>query len=216
MSDGVVERRGDLGDRCDMAGYSNTNTNDMGSSIMNQAEIMEKLKVEFSRAQRYKCPLSIILVQIDRYDYLTDLYGIDLTQAIFDSISALISGITRLSDFFGKVGQRFLLVLPHTDSAGALITANRIREKLLSLDFDINGKLIKVSLSIGISDNSVEDTIFYDSILKNAESTLKKAVMQGGDRTEIFNSDAERRKEPDDSAPQPDTPPHFPKSGIKD
>lgn len=158
--------------------------------VMNQAGIMGVLKVEFSRARRYNCPLACLLLQIDRFEYLRDLYGMEIAQSISDNVVSMVNNNTRLSDFLGKVGERFLLIMPHTDKKGAIITANRIREKLASLEFDISGKMIKVSLSIGLADVSEEDTIFYDAILKRAESSLNKVVNRGGDGLEIYESDS--------------------------
>lgn len=165
-----------------MDNYSNTDG--MEVPVLNRAGIMGVLKVEFSRARRYNCPLSAALIQIDRYEYLRDLYGVEVAQNISDNVVKMINNNTRLSDFLGKIGERFLLIMPHTEKEGAVITANRIRKKLASLDFDVSGKLIKVTLSIGISDNEEEESIFYDSILKKAESVMKNIINQGGDGVE--------------------------------
>jgi diguanylate cyclase (GGDEF)-like protein len=109
----------------------------------------------------------------------------EVTGAISDSIVQMIQASTRLSDFLGTVGERFLLVMPHTDSKGAMTTANRMRKKLADMDFDVSGKLIKVTLSIGVADNSDEESIFYDAILKHAEAALQNVVRAGGDGLDI-------------------------------
>lgn len=157
--------------------------------VMNQAGIMGVLKVEFSRARRYNCPLSCLLIQIDRFENLRDLYGLEIAQNIFDSIIKMINGNTRLSDFLGRMGERLLLIMPHTDRSGASITANRLRKKLADLDFDISGKLIKVTFSIGLADNADEESIFYDSILKRAESAMKAVLHRGGDGIEVHQAE---------------------------
>ena len=157
----------------------------MDATVLNQAGIMNVLKIEFSRARRYNCPLTCFLIQIDRFQYLRDLYGTEVTGAISSSIVQMIQASTRLSDFLGTVGERFLLVMPHTDSQGAMTTADRVRKKLADMDFDVSGKLIKVTLSIGVADNSDEESIFYDAILKRAEAALQNVVRGGGDGLEI-------------------------------
>jgi len=157
--------------------------------VMNQAGIMGVLKVEFSRARRYNCPLSCILIQIDRFEYLRDLYGLKIAQSISDTIISMINGNTRLSDFLGKIGERLFLILPHTDREGGNITADRIKEKLSSLDIEISGKQIKVTLSIGRTDNQDEDSIFYDSLLKRCETALNQAIQQGGDCVVLHHSE---------------------------
>jgi len=168
-----------------MDGFSGANG--METPVMNRAGIMGVLKVEFSRARRYNCPLTAVLVQIDRFEYLRDLYGLEIAHSISDSVIRMINNNTRLSDFLGKLGERFLLIMPHTDAQGAVVTANRICKKLTNLDFDVSGKQIKVTLSIGIADNSGEESIFYDSIFKRAESALKNIISQGGDGVEVHS-----------------------------
>ena len=165
-------------------------TDGMETPVMNQAGIMGILKVEFSRARRYNIPLSCVLLQIDRYEYLRDLYGIEIAQSISDSVVKMVNNSSRLSDFLGKIGEKFLLIMPHTDRNGALVTSNRICKKLTSFEFNISGKLIQISLSIGIADNSDEESIFYDSVLKRAETALKKVLNQGGNGVEVFHPEA--------------------------
>ena len=75
--------------------------------VMNQSGILGVLKVEFSRARRYGCPLACMLIQIDRFEYLGDLYGMEIATALSDSIVEMINGNTRLSDFLGKIGERY-------------------------------------------------------------------------------------------------------------
>lgn len=164
-------------------------TSGMETPVMNQASIMGILKVEFSRARRYNCPLACALVQIDRYMYLRDLYGVEIAEGIEDQVVKLIMDNTRLSDYLGRIQDRFLLLMPHTDTSGALTTIKRIQSKLASLDIELSGKLIQVTLSIGIADNSEEESIFYDSILKRSEGALKNVIDRGGDGFEIYTSE---------------------------
>ena len=158
----------------------------MEGRVLNQAEIMGVLKVEFSRARRYDFPLSCILVQVDRFQHLGDLYGMDVADSIAENVVTTILENSRLSDFLGRVGGRFLLVVPHTDCKGALILAKRFQDKLSLMDFEVSSRKIKVTLSIGLADNSEEDSIFYDSILRKAEASLTKVIREGGDGIEVY------------------------------
>ena len=162
----------------------------MEGRILNQVEIMGVLKVEFGRARRYDFPLSCLLVQVDRFQHLGDLYGMDVADSIARNVMNLILENTRLSDFLGKMGDRFLLVVPHTDRKGALAIAKRFREKLAGMEFEVSGKKINITLSMGIADNSEEDSIFYDSLLRKAEASLAKVVRDGGDGVEVYAAES--------------------------
>ena len=170
-----------------MAMDDHLKTDDIESPVLNQAEIMGILKIEFSRSRRYNCPLSCALIQIDRLERLRDMYGMGIAKEIYSNTIQMLNSNTRLPDYLGRMGDRFLLIMPHTDRLGAVITLNRIREKLSSLDFDISGKVIKVTLSVGLADNHEEDSIFNDSILKRAESSLKNVINRGGNGINVHD-----------------------------
>jgi diguanylate cyclase (GGDEF)-like protein len=178
-----------FGEKFSMTMDNYAKTSGMETPVMNQAAIMGILKVEFSRARRYACPLSCALIQIDRYMYLRDMYGVEIAEGIEEQVVKQVTDNTRLSDYLGRMQDRFLLLMPHTDASGALTTVKRIQSKLSSLDIELSGKIIQVTLSIGIADNGEEESIFYDSILKRSETSLKKVIDRGGDGFEIFTSE---------------------------
>lgn len=150
------------------------------AGLFSYAQILHLLKIEFSRSRRYSYPLSCCLFQIDRLDNLKDLYGYKIRDRIEERVVALVHQLSRSSDFLGKVGERMVLILPHTDLEGCRVLMERVQEQLRGLSFDIDDRSVQVSISAGISTYRDRNTLFFDSIIRNAELAVDEAVRRGG------------------------------------
>ena len=154
--------------------------------IFSYAQILHLLKIEFSRARRYQYPLAAVLIQIDRLDNLKELYGYQMRDMIEDQVVAAISQQSRGSDFLGKLGERLIMILPHTDSDGASTILSRIQSKLGGVTFDIDGREISVTASMGVAVFLDRSTIFFDTLIEQAEEALNKVIHRGGNGVMIY------------------------------
>jgi len=117
---------------------------------------------------------------------IVDMTGVNTIDArTADHVVKLIQAQTRASDSIALFHDRLAAILPHTDAAGAHAFAERIREQVRRETFRVGGKEIRFTVSIGLSTFVERTTIFYDSILKTAESALAAATAAGGDRLEV-------------------------------
>ncbi len=150
--------------------------------LFSLSQIMHLMRIEFSRAQRYRYPLACMIVAIDRLPALRDLYGYDSKEAILAEVVRLIQKQTRGSDFLGRLGDdRLLLLVPHNRMGGVRSLADRLLSAASGLEFDGEGKSIQITLSIGSSHNAEGGTLFFDAMLKSAEGALEEAFTAGGD-----------------------------------
>ncbi|MFO0982066.1 MAG: GGDEF domain-containing protein [Planctomycetota bacterium] len=154
--------------------------------LFNYPQILHLLKVEFSRARRYRYPLSCLLVQIDRLENLRDLYGIHMKEMVLDQVVSVIRVNSRSCDFLGKTGERLMMVLPHTDGEGVRAIARRIQEKLGQLRFEVDGRGITVTASMGGATYEDHASIFFDTVIKNAETVLNQVIQSGGNGFRLF------------------------------
>jgi len=155
------------------------------AGLFSYAQILHLLKIEFSRARRYSYPLTCALFQIDRLENLKDLYGYKVRDQIEEKVVGMVHQLSRSSDFLGKMRERMVLILPHTDAEGVKILMNRVRERLREFSFEIDGRPVQVSLSVGIATYEDRNTLFFDSIIKNAESALDDVASRGGNGVRI-------------------------------
>ncbi|MHC4514476.1 MAG: GGDEF domain-containing protein [Planctomycetota bacterium] len=177
-------------------------------SPFSQAQILHLMKTEFARGRRYEFPVSCILIQVDRLTQLTDLHGARLSEAVRHELSKLVSTKTRGADHLGLVSdERYLLVLPHTDEPSAVGVAERIQEAFGMLEVESGGTALKLTLSIGIASSSDQQTMFFDTILSQAEEAMQWAIEAGGNQAMVFQPDRGRKIVEEDV---PEDPGHSP------
>lgn len=150
------------------------------AGLFSYAQILHLLKIEFSRARRYGYPLTCCLFQIDRLENLKDLYGYKVRDKIEESVVSIVHQLTRSSDFLGKIGERMIMILPHTDGEGVRVLMERVRQRVKEFAFEVDERPVQVTVSAGIATYKDRNTLFFDSIIKNAETALNQVLSRGG------------------------------------
>jgi two-component system cell cycle response regulator len=149
------------------------------TGIYNHQYIHDCLEKEISRSRRYKKSLSIVMLDIDNFKLINDVMGHPKGDEILRAVTAAIKTCLRGSDSFGRYGgEEFLLVLPETDAAGALVVAEKIRDSLRKAKFESAD--LNVTVSGGVAElaedkNAVE-------LVSRADALLYVAKKQGKDR----------------------------------
>jgi diguanylate cyclase (GGDEF)-like protein len=152
-------------------------------NLFSLSQIMHLMRVEFSRAQRYRYPIACLIVSVDRLGQLRDVYGYDAKEAILSEVVELLRTTTRSCDFLGRLSDdRFLAVVPHTPADGARVLGERLLSAARQLEFQAEGRELSVNCSIGASHNETGATLFFDAMLSAAEGALAEAQAAGGDR----------------------------------
>jgi len=149
--------------------------------LFSYTQILHLLKIEFSRARRYQYELSCVLIEIDRLGGLGDLHGAVVREQIETAVADLLNRYSRSCDFVGRLGERFVTVLPHTDGEGAKLLAKRLHDRIAELDVRVDGRPLRVSASVGVAVQDGDESIFFDTVLKRAEEALGSVVSKGGD-----------------------------------
>ncbi len=153
--------------------------------IFSYTQILHLLKIEFARARRYQYELSCILVEVDRMGNIGDLHGSVVRDQVEDSVGDLLNRHSRSCDFVGRLGERFVLVLPHTDRKGAQLLAQRLHDRVAGLDVRVDSRPLRISASLGVATLQDDDTIFFDAVLKKAEGALAQVTARGGDAVSV-------------------------------
>ena len=168
-------------------GAAETGDGFLSNSLFSQAQILHLMKNEFARARRHGIPLGCILMQVDRLAQLVDLHGVALRNAVRQAIGQLVRDKTRGADLLGATNDdRYLLVLPHTNLAQTRIVADRLHQFFQTLEIAVDGRELALSMSAGISACGDQQTMFFDSLMGQAEAALEYAVQNGGNQVASF------------------------------
>jgi diguanylate cyclase (GGDEF)-like protein len=157
------------------------NTKDMLTGIYNRRFLETRLKEEFERHRRYSRALSMIMIDIDFFKKVNDTYGHQGGDHILKSVAAKASSIIRKTDFIARYGgEEFCCLLPETDAGSAEAVAENLRMQIEEMENSFEGKQIKVTISLGISDLISGDT--PDTLMKRADDALYQAKHSGRNR----------------------------------
>lgn len=153
------------------------------TKLFNRRKIMDILKTEIERAQRYSFELSIIMADIDFFKKINDKYGHKMGDITLKKVSNILKNSLRKVDYVGRFGgEEFLIISPQTSSKNAITLAERIKNILNSLS--IEGIEEKITLSFGIS--SYRDNLSLDELIQEADIALYESKNKGRNCITIF------------------------------
>ena len=155
-------------------------------SIHSFESFKKRLFVEIKRAQRYKLPLSALLISIDGVNALAADQGAGLAGALREAVGLAIRRSVRDTDLPVQlqVGN-LLLLMPHTDEEGARALAQRIQQRIRRSTYKHAGKAIRPTLSIGGMACEPGAAASFSAMISAAGRALQEAQKGGGDRSVI-------------------------------
>jgi diguanylate cyclase (GGDEF)-like protein len=139
---------------------------------------------EWSRAVRHDLPLSVLVLDLDRFKALNDTYGHDAGDVWLKSFAELSRGLLRREDLFCRYGgEEFIALLPQTPLPAAVQVADRIRRSVDGMRISHNGSDIAVTVSIGVAtwNETITD---LKSMIAAADRALYRAKAAGRNRVE--------------------------------
>lgn len=165
------------------------NTQDELTGLYNRRYYDQKLLAEFRRSRRNLTPLSIVVIDIDHFKSINDQYGHTAGDVCIVTLANLIKQTLRRSSDLGcrYGGEEFCLILPETDSAGAVSLAEELRTKVLDTAFSIESQQIALTISCGIATYQQQADITPVDIFNTADQALYQAKSQGRNQV-IVNS----------------------------
>src|SRR3569833_580184 len=106
-------------------------THDNQTNHKNHRAFNDRLEMEFERSRRYGNPLSIVLLDVDKFKTYNDTYGHPAGDLVLKTVAHLLEAVTRDSDFVARYGgEEFVLLLPHTPADAAMRVADRCRSRI--------------------------------------------------------------------------------------
>lgn len=152
------------------------------TETFNRRYFFESAQREFSRAKRYRHPLSIIMLDLDNYKIINDTCGHMVGDLALIKISQLIQDNIRESDILCRYGgDEFSILLPETDLPQVLDSAERLRQLIGDQPFAIEGHEFPITMSIGVA-TTTDDIKDVSQLLMSADSALYDAKHGGRNR----------------------------------
>jgi two-component system cell cycle response regulator len=157
------------------------------TGLLNRRELTRLFTEEAARAKRVARPLSLLLIDIDHFKRINDRHGHPAGDEVIRHLARVLQRTLRLVDRAARIGgEEFAILLPETDSHGALAVAERLRALVANgvcAVVDGHGARGEVSftVSIGVS-SAASAAITLAELLASADRGLYQAKAEGRNR----------------------------------
>jgi diguanylate cyclase (GGDEF)-like protein/PAS domain S-box-containing protein len=166
------------------------------TGLYNHRTFYSMLKDEIVRAQRFKRPVSLLMLDIDHFKRVNDTHGHRAGDAILKGLSDLLMKQARAVDRACRYGgEEFTVILPEADTAVAINVAERMRAEVERQSFYIDGgKTVAITISIGVA-TYPQQVDSLEALVKAADDALYAAKQGGRNRvcrceTEMAGADS--------------------------
>jgi diguanylate cyclase (GGDEF)-like protein len=154
------------------------------TGVSNRASMGQHLSHHISLSQRSHTPLSVLIIDIDRFKAVNDRYGHIVGDVVLTAVAARIVNCIRTSDgVFRYGGEEFVVVLPATGAPGAELLAERVRAGIEGQVIDGVPASLRVTASIGVAHYLAGESQL--DFLQRADDVLLAAKRDGRNRVVV-------------------------------
>jgi diguanylate cyclase (GGDEF)-like protein len=149
------------------------------TGAVNRRRLMTKSQGAFKFAQVRQLPLSILMIDVDRFKNINDSLGHSAGDKVLAQVAYLGANVMRKSDVFGRFsGKEFMVCLPKTTMISALEISERIRMSIDQYTWQFSKEdNLNISVSIGVA--TFEHDNDLSSLIKRANEQLYQAKASG-------------------------------------
>lgn len=160
------------------------------TGLPNRRAFFQRGSEEISRSKRYQTPVSMLMLDIDRFKDINDTYGHTRGDDALQTVARILHNQLRDVDLPARLGgEEFGVLLPNTGLEEARMTAERIRGSLAKTRFgDTGEESIAVTVSLGVAEfgGSMKN---LDDLFTSSDTAMYKAKNNGRNRVEVFRPD---------------------------
>lgn len=164
------------------------------TGLANFRALSDRLREEFKRALRYRYPLAVAVIDVDRLKQVNDQLGHDAGNRVIAAVGRHLKSNLREVDFAARFGgDEFVVLLPHQTVEEAAIFGERVRRGLAQVPeaTSLGEGAPPLSLSVGIAGLAPDAPRSGPEALMDAADEALYAAKRGGrDRVELWEHPA--------------------------
>lgn len=161
------------------------------TGLLNQRSIKEAIAATMLRASRQEQPVTLVMVDIDRFKSVNDTYGHVIGDKVLSAVAMLLRRRLRRTDLIGRYGgDEFLLALPECDQGQALRLMTSISRQLEKEYFSCRGRQFFCTISAGLAGTDLYPGYDVDGLTEAADRALYLAKKGGRNQVVMSVADA--------------------------
>lgn len=142
------------------------------TNLGNRRFFREVALVELNRSQRYSRPVSLLYLDVDRFDRIRHERGHAESDLLLVQMASVMTGALRTSDVVARIsGAEFAVLLPETDGSGAQVVAEKIRQRVVKSAAESG---LEISLKVAVVGTS-QGPVSLEALLRQADETMAEA-----------------------------------------
>jgi diguanylate cyclase (GGDEF)-like protein len=150
------------------------------TGIFNRLFFQRRITYEYQRAERYRKPLALLMMDLDHFKLVNDNHGHLFGDFVLKRTADLIRNSIRQVDILARYGgEEIVVACPETNSAQAAIVAERIRANIERAVFEQEGARTKITISIGVAVCPDERIRSADDLVQFSDTALYRAKQAG-------------------------------------
>lgn len=159
---------------------------DQLTMLYNRHFLTEVVPKRIKEAYRHNFPLSLIMLDLDRFKEINDTFGHNVGDKVLATIGHLLKSVCREEDIAARFGgEEFMLFLSHCDSHDAMAKAEHLRE-LIEND---NPEGVSISVSIGVVTIPNKEIWNLEKLYSSADNAMYIAKDTGRNRVVAWDAD---------------------------
>lgn len=158
------------------------------TGVYNHALLVELLEKELAKHERLGEDICFAMVDIDYFKRVNDSFGHVVGDIILRDLSKILTQSVRKGDIIGRYGgEEFGIVFPEIDETSVYQICDRIRQNVEDNYFHAEGRVVHVTVSIGICYKNAGEYLNCSEFVRRADEALYKAKRNGRNRVEVFS-----------------------------
>ncbi|HEV3070036.1 MAG TPA: diguanylate cyclase [Solirubrobacteraceae bacterium] len=163
------------------------------TGLPNRRALDDTFKLLIAQAGRSLAPLSVMLIDLDRFKNVNDTYGHDRGDEVLAAVSTSLRESVRSSDFVARMGgEEFLVLLPNTDPLTASVVAEGMAKALAKTR--VHGLEQMVTASFGVAGYPMHG-VDMPNLLRSADRALYQAKRDGRDCVRMASAASGREED---------------------
>lgn len=164
--------------------YAKMSLLDPLTELYNSRYLHTRADQEVALFKRTGQNMALIMADIDHFKYVNDQYGHSVGDIVLQQVAKVMQNTTRKIDVVARVGgEEFTMLLPDSTTKGAMVLAERIRERIASTPIVLpDGRTINVKISLGVSSTEEFSPDVFTELYESADNALYRAKRDGRNR----------------------------------